>query len=61
MSEFLNRWRARKPQASFESLVAPHVEHLFRLAYRFTGSTHGAEDLVQDVLVKLYRMQGELE
>jgi RNA polymerase sigma-70 factor (ECF subfamily) len=62
MTDFLNRWRSRtRPQASFESLVAPHVEHLFRLAYRFTGTTPGAEDLVQDVLVKLYRMQTELE
>jgi RNA polymerase sigma factor (sigma-70 family) len=61
MTDFLNRWRTRRSQASFEALVAPHVEHLFRLAYRFTGSTPAAEDLVQDVLVKLYRMQTELE
>ena len=61
MTEFLNRWRTSKPTASFESLLAPHVDHLYRLAYRFTGNSHAAEDLVQDVLVKLYRMQGEIE
>lgn len=34
--------------------MRPHVEHLYRLAYRFTGSRHGAEDLVQDLLLKLF-------
>lgn len=61
MTEFLNRWRSSRPKASFESLLAPHVDHLYRLAYRFTGNPHAAEDLVQDVLVKLYRMQGQIE
>lgn len=61
MTEFVNRWRTSQPKASFETLLAPHVDHLYRLAYRLTGGTHGAEDLVQDVLVKLYRMQGEIE
>lgn len=61
MTDFLNRWRTRRPRESFEAVLAPHVEHLYRLAYRFTGSTHAAEDLVQDVLVKLYRMQHEIE
>jgi len=60
MTEFLNRWRSTRPKASFETLLAPHVDHLYRLAYRFTGSAHSAEDLVQDVLVKLFRMQGEI-
>ena len=60
MTEFLNRWRSNRPKASFETLLAPHVDHLYRLAYRFTGSAHSAEDLVQDVLVKLLRMQGEI-
>ncbi len=60
MTEFLNRWRTSRPKASFESLLAPHVDHLYRLAYRFTGTTHAAEDLVQDILVKLYRMQAEI-
>lgn len=60
MTEFLNRWRSNRPKATFETLIAPHVDHLYRLAYRFTGSTPAAEDLVQDVLVKLYRMQAEI-
>lgn len=36
------------------------MDHLMRLAYRFTDDAHRAEDLVQDVLVKLYPRQDEL-
>jgi RNA polymerase sigma factor (sigma-70 family) len=61
MTEFLKRWRSDRPKASFEALLAPHVDHLYRLAYRFTGSAPSAEDLVQDVLIKLYRMQADIE
>lgn len=60
MAEFLHRWRARRPRDPFESILAPHIEHLYRLAYRFTKSTASAEDLVQDVLVKLYRIRDQV-
>ena len=46
--------------ADFETLVRPHVDHLYRVAYRFTGRQEDAEDLVQDLLVKLYPRQAEL-
>src|SRR5947209_19904760 len=46
--------RARPPELNFEDLLRPQVEYLFRLAWRFTGSVADAEDLVQDVLLKLY-------
>lgn len=38
----------------FEAMVRPHLESMFRLAYRLTGNRTNAEDLVQDVLVKVY-------
>lgn len=40
--------------------MRPQVEFLHRLAWRFTGSTADAEDLVQDVLLKLYARSEEL-
>lgn len=40
--------------ATFERLIRPHMEWLYRFAYRLTGSKPEAEDLFQDVLVKLY-------
>ena len=45
---------------SFEELLAPHLRKLYRLAYRFTGQVADAEDLLQDVLVKLYERRDEL-
>ncbi len=46
---------------SFEALVSPHVEQLYRLAYRYTGQQADAEDLVQDLLIKLYPRTKELQ
>ena len=40
--------------ATFERLLRPHLERLYRLAYRLTGSKAEAEDLFQDVLLKLF-------
>jgi len=52
--------RARPPELNFEDLLRPQVEYLYRLAWRFTGSVADAEDLVQDVLVKLFPRTQEL-
>src|SRR5260370_16885754 len=46
--------RARPAALNFEDLLRPQVEYLYRLAWRFTGSVADAEDLVQDVLIKLF-------
>ncbi len=40
--------------ATFERLLKPHLERLYRFAYRLTGSKAEAEDLFQDVLAKLF-------
>ena len=52
--------RNRGSEVSFEELLAPHVDPLYRLAYRFTGKQHDAEDLVQELLIKLYPRHKEL-
>jgi RNA polymerase sigma factor (sigma-70 family) len=58
----VNFWsRSADNQNRFEDLVGPHIDHLYRLSYRFTGSREDAEDLVQDLLVKLYPRQEEME
>lgn len=52
-----------KPSRSkrFEKLVQPHLEAMYRFAFRLSGQQHDAEDLVQDVVVKLYPRLDELE
>jgi RNA polymerase sigma-70 factor (ECF subfamily) len=47
--------RGTASRQSFEELVRPHYETLFRIAVRLTGSRHDAEDLVQETCVRAYR------
>ncbi len=51
----------KKSRDKFEELVGPHLEHLYRVAYRFCGTRDDAEDLVQDLIIKLYATRKELE
>jgi RNA polymerase sigma factor (sigma-70 family) len=56
--------RAREPQpspaAEFDHLLREHVPALYRAAYRWTGAVDRAEDLVQELLVRLYPKLDEL-
>lgn len=54
------RTGARGAAGGFEDLVRPHLERLYRLAYRFTGSRDDAEDLVQNLLIKLIPQERRL-
>ncbi|MDT0202109.1 RNA polymerase sigma factor SigE [Nocardioides sp. AE5] len=40
---------------SWDEIVADHSERVFRLAYRLTGNRSDAEDLTQDVFVRVFR------
>lgn len=39
---------------SFDRLLRPYLDRLYRLAFRLAGNRAEAEDLFQDVLVKVY-------
>jgi RNA polymerase sigma factor (sigma-70 family) len=52
--------RATQDAAEFEHLLRDHVAALYRYAYRWTGSVDRAEDLVQDLLVRLYTRLAQL-
>lgn len=39
---------------AFERLVQPHLDRLYRLAWRLSGSKPEAEDLFQELLIKAY-------
>jgi len=47
-------------QRSFSEVVRPHLERMYRLAFRLTGNQHDAQDLVQDVMLKLYPQHDRL-
>lgn len=44
----------------FSDQLRPHLDKLYRLAFRLTGTQSDAEDLLQDVLIKLYERRDEL-
>jgi RNA polymerase sigma-70 factor (ECF subfamily) len=43
---------------SWEEIVREHSARVYRLAYRLTGTQHEAEDLTQDVFVRVFRSLG---
>lgn len=40
---------------SWEDVVRDHSARVYRLAYRLTGNSHDAEDLTQEVFVRVFR------
>jgi RNA polymerase sigma-70 factor (ECF subfamily) len=56
--------RASQPHAhaaaEFDNLLREHVPALYRAAYRWTGAVDRAEDLVQELLVRLFPKLDEL-
>ena len=47
-------------KATFEKLVQPHFDRLWRLAFRLTGRKPEAEDLFQELLIKAYGLLDDL-
>jgi len=43
---------------AWADLVQRHSRRVFNLCYRFTGNSHEAEDLSQEVFLKIYRSLG---
>ena len=65
---FRLRTKPRKPVADslspsdvFAELLRPHLPALYRLAYRLTGRQHEAEDLLQELLTRLYARSEKLD
>ena len=41
--------------AAFQALVEQHRSMVYRVAYQFAGNHHDAEDIAQEVFIKVYR------
>ena len=50
----------RKQRKKYERFIRPHVDSLYSLACRLSGNPHDAEDITQDLLVKLFDQTGKL-
>ena len=44
--------------AAWETIVRQHHQRIYNLAYRFTGRFEEAEDLAQEIFLKVYRSLG---
>ncbi|MCL4820862.1 MAG: sigma-70 family RNA polymerase sigma factor [Vicinamibacteria bacterium] len=53
-NELLERCRSGD-QAAWSALVARHARKVFSVAWRFTGRSDEAEDLTQEIFVKVYQ------
>lgn len=47
--------------SAFQSLVERHSKYVFHVAYRLTGSSQDAEDVVQETFLKAYRQLSRFE
>ena len=57
-------WRMRVSRGSeetFESLTRPHVDALWRTAFRMTGHRDDADELIQEACLKAYRSFSHFE
>jgi RNA polymerase sigma-70 factor (ECF subfamily) len=46
---------ARAGVPTWDEIVEAHSDRVYRLAYRLTGNQHDAEDLTQEVFVRVFR------
>jgi RNA polymerase sigma-70 factor (ECF subfamily) len=53
-SDLITRAASGDPSA-FQTLVEQHRSMVYRVAYQFAGNHHDAEDIAQDVFIKVYR------
>ena len=61
MNKVISFFKKPSKGNSFEALLAPHMDSLYRQSYQYTGSTHDAEDLLQDLLIELFQKQNQLK
>src|SRR5919109_3526539 len=52
--DLVSRAAAGDPTA-FQALVERHRSMVYRVAYQFAGNHHDAEDIAQEVFIKVYR------
>lgn len=52
--------RDKLQQKQYEVFIKPHVEHLHQLARRLCQNSSDADDITQDLLIKLYQQRTKI-
>lgn len=60
MASITHLWSSVRRGDRFEALLRPHIPALYRFAFHLAGNQDDAEDLVQDLLLRLYPRREEL-
>ncbi|ABM61225.1 RNA polymerase sigma factor [Halorhodospira halophila] len=60
MATLLNLWRRRGEQTAFETVIGRHLGSLYGFARRLCGDDAEAEELIQELLSRLYPRSHEL-
>lgn len=60
MSKILSFFGRSNSECSLSELVAPHLSRMYRQAYKYCGTEHDAEDLLQDVLIECSERESQL-
>ena len=60
MNNIVSLFSRRRSGDSFEAVLAPHMERLYKPAFQYMGNAGDAEDLLQDFLVELYGRQQQM-
>ncbi len=50
----------RKARKQYEQFIRPYIDQLYSMAYRLSHNAHDAEDITQDLLVKLFSQTQKL-
>ena len=58
--DLIRRYRAGD-NAAFERLVANHLEAVYSFVARYVGNSNEAEDIVQDVFIKVWKHLGRFD
>jgi len=61
MMRILDILRNQTTQQRFEVQVSPHLESLYKQAFRYVGNRTDAEDLIQDVLLEAFEKRQNLK
>src|SRR5687768_2233717 len=60
ITHFWARLRQGRETGSFENALRPHIRPLNRLAVHYCGNPQDAEELLQELLYRLYMRQSEV-